>query len=588
MKRMQSMLSNFRFQISDLRSEISDLKCQISDLRFRISDFGFLLVFACYLLHARAQAAAVPVAVPATAPTTATATRPTASAPTTAPTANTTPASIVTPATAPSTGLAVRDSDTVLFLGDELIDAFDPRASSNFPFLVETFLTVRYPELKARYVYSGWSGDTAARALLRLDRDVLSRKPTLVVVCLGLNDPDYLPFAEDRLAKFRQNLAALVDGLKAVGARVWLLSPPAVREDLGRTARILRDGQSSLVDLQAIQYNATLARYAAAMGEIATRSGSGFVDWYAASHSRRPSAAVSPALRDGRLPSPESHALAAAQLLEAWRAQPIEVSIEVTWNPARAAIAINGSPAKPVPVEVAADAKRILTIANMPLPWLIPGGRPANLQPDWEAAEMCQYLLRIPDPPARGVTLHQEAPDGGPGGSITLTPEQPRAGYNLAGFEPLRAVRPAQNLLQAIGLKNFYQYSTWRRQELLPPPEPELAPAQRQLVAALYAYSAGYERVVQRLPKTFDAKFTLAEAVRPERLPTATPLSTRPFSFPVASRPITTRPAATLPAATQPATTQSGPARPAASQPTPLRQTDTQPTATRPAAPGGR
>ncbi len=474
------------------------------------------------------------------------------------------PAPAATSAPAPK-GLALRSDEVILFLGDELIDGGDPRTSTNFPFLVESFLTVRYPELRLRYVHAGWRGDTVGRALLRLDRDVLSRKPTTVVICLGLNDPEYLPFSEERLGQFKRDLGTLVRRIEEAGARVWLISPPAVREDLGQAARITRGGQPTIVNLRGISYNATLARYAEVVRATATEAGMGFVDWYAASQKMGPTArpATGP-WSDGRLPPPQGHTLIAAELLRAWGAQPIEVTIEMHWNRPGALVKSHLGPSRSLPGQIDAGGQRILLLQGLPLPWPMPGGKTGALQPEGEAANLCRFVLRVANPPARGVKLHLDGSDAGPGSTLTLTASQLRRGFNLASTEVLRTVRPAQDLLQTMGLKNFYQYSTWRRQELNPTREPELADAQRQLVSALYAYAAGYERIVWRMPKTFDTRLVLMEAVPPEQVPVAPPIGTRPAmptTLPT-SAPATAP--ATLPAsapATVPAT------GPAASQP---------------------
>ena len=101
--------------------------------------------------------------------------------------------------------LALKDGDVVVFCGDEFIDTPNPSKSATFPVLVETFLTARYPNLRVHYHNAGWAGDSATRVGLRLERDVLAHKPTVVVICLGMNDPQYQPFGEkpDLLETFR-------------------------------------------------------------------------------------------------------------------------------------------------------------------------------------------------------------------------------------------------------------------------------------------------------------------------------------------------------------------------------------------------
>jgi len=456
--------------------------------------------------------------------------------------AETRPAS---PATAPAGELAIRNGDVVVFIGDELTDAPQPHRSSNFPILVETFMTVRYPELRVRYVNTGWSGDTVERALLRFDRDVLVHQPTVVVICLGLNDPDYQTFSEARLEAFKEGLSALVERCREAGARTWLISPPSVDEQEGKAARIRRDGKPSVADLGAIAYNETLVSYAAAIKEIAAAAGNppavGFVDWFNESMAARAEARKNQSdfsfSRDGRIPQARGHALIAAALLRAWGAQPIRVTIDLDWQKATAQIAVHGSKPMSVPVVTTEEGQRMLELEGLPLPWPMAGGRVGHIQSNWEAASMCQFIFRMADPPKR-IVLTQETPEGSPGGKLPILGEQLRAGFDLAPMPVLQSLKELTELYRTIGTKNYYRYRTWRHLELVPPREPELADAQRQLTAAWNAFVAGYEQIIARMPKTFDAKFILAEPEPTELLPVSRPgrprtPTTRPVRRPI-------------------------------------------------------
>lgn len=52
----------------------------------------------------------------------------------------------------------------------------------------EKILSVLYPSVPVNIINAGISGDSAPHGYERLDRDVLSCNPDLVVVCFGLND----------------------------------------------------------------------------------------------------------------------------------------------------------------------------------------------------------------------------------------------------------------------------------------------------------------------------------------------------------------------------------------------------------------
>ena len=437
---------------------------------------------------------------------------------------------------APSAGpLALNDGDVVVFCGDELTETPDPQRGVTFPVLIETFLTVRYPDLRVRYHNAGWAGDSATRVGLRLERDVLTRKPTLVVICLGMNDPQYYPFGEKPglLETFRKELTGIVKRCRDTGARVWLVSPPSVKEKKGQTARVQRDGKPFFVDLAALSYNKTLAQVTAAIKQIAEDNDAGFVNWFeamtAARQGIRPDQDDFYARRETRLPQAHGHALAAARLLEAWGAKPIHATIELDWKTGKAKVEVADTEPNPASaaVTITDDGQRILDVKGLPLPWPVPGTRTSGLQPHWEAARLSQIIFKMTDPPKLGIKLAREAADAGTKGNVTITAAQLKSGFNLAAVSPVHSIKEVQDLLKWIRLKNTYQYSIWRRLELAPPQEPELAEPQKQLIGAWASYATGYEKIIARYPKTFDAKLILAEATPDERLPTSQP-SKRP------------------------------------------------------------
>src|SRR5262245_26457594 len=68
---------------------------------------------------------------------------------------------------------ALRDGDTVVFLGDSIT------AARTYGKIVERYTLLRYPDRKVHFINAGWGGDTAAGGLGRLDRDVFARGATV-------------------------------------------------------------------------------------------------------------------------------------------------------------------------------------------------------------------------------------------------------------------------------------------------------------------------------------------------------------------------------------------------------------------------
>src|SRR2546425_622917 len=94
-------------------------------------------------------------------------------------------------------GFALHDGDRVVFYGDSITDQ---RLYTTF---VEDFVVTRFPRLDVRFIHSGWGGDRVTGGGggpidLRLDRDVIAYKPTVMTVMLAMNDGGYRAF-EPRL-----------------------------------------------------------------------------------------------------------------------------------------------------------------------------------------------------------------------------------------------------------------------------------------------------------------------------------------------------------------------------------------------------
>ena len=115
---------------------------------------------------------------------------------------------------------------TIVAFGDSLVEGRGATPGRDFVSLLAR-------RLNTRIVNAGRSGDTTAAALARLDSDVLSRDPKVVIVLLGGNDylrrvPTEQTFAnlEKIVDRIRRRGAAVI----LVGVSVGLLSDPYASE----------------------------------------------------------------------------------------------------------------------------------------------------------------------------------------------------------------------------------------------------------------------------------------------------------------------------------------------------------------------
>lgn len=120
----------------------------------------------------------------------------------------------------------------IVFLGDSITDDGTYIAQMNVHFR-------RYmPEADLEMINLGVGSETISglsepdhpfpRPCLhdRLDRILELSQPEWVIVCYGMNDAIFHPFSADRFLAYKEGLLKLVRKIKAVGAKVIILTPP--------------------------------------------------------------------------------------------------------------------------------------------------------------------------------------------------------------------------------------------------------------------------------------------------------------------------------------------------------------------------
>ena len=217
----------------------------------------------------------------------------------------------------------IHDKDTVVFYGDSITEQ---RLYTTF---VETFVLTRYPQLHVRFVNAGWGGENApggngGSADVRLTRDVIPYKPTVMTVMLGMNDGGYVALNDERFDRYKAGMEHILDTMKAVfpELRVTLIEPSPY-DDV--TVPPLFPGG----------YNSVLARYGQFVKELAGRNQMVVADlngpvvaMVKKANMRDPAGAKN--LIPGRIhPAAGGHLIMAESLLKAWGASPIVSAVEI-------------------------------------------------------------------------------------------------------------------------------------------------------------------------------------------------------------------------------------------------------------------
>lgn len=121
---------------------------------------------------------------------------------------------------------ALRDGDTVVFLGDSIT------AARTYGKLIENYALLRFPERKMHFINAGRGGETAEGALKRLDQDVLDRGATVVTVAYGVNDIGWGTKADaEHKQRYLDGIRGIVTRCREQGVRVYICSAAVTGAD---------------------------------------------------------------------------------------------------------------------------------------------------------------------------------------------------------------------------------------------------------------------------------------------------------------------------------------------------------------------
>src|SRR5882724_12107261 len=121
--------------------------------------------------------------------------------------------------------------DRIIFLGDSITEG--GVGERGYVTLIKNALAEKQKDLGIEVIGAGISGNKVPDLQKRLDRDVLKKKPTLVVIYIGINDVwhgENNPKNGTSKEKFEEGLKDIITRIKSAGANVLLCTPTVIGE----------------------------------------------------------------------------------------------------------------------------------------------------------------------------------------------------------------------------------------------------------------------------------------------------------------------------------------------------------------------
>jgi isoamyl acetate esterase len=128
----------------------------------------------------------------------------------------------------------LKKDDRIVFLGDSITEG--GVGTKGYITLVKKALTEKHKDLDIKVLGAGISGNKVPDLQRRLERDVLAKKPTIVVIYIGINDVwhgDMKPPRGTSKEKFEAGLKEIIGKIKDAKARVILCTPSVIGEKVG-------------------------------------------------------------------------------------------------------------------------------------------------------------------------------------------------------------------------------------------------------------------------------------------------------------------------------------------------------------------
>lgn len=317
----------------------------------------------------------------------------------------------------------LQDGDTVVFYGDSITQ------DGYYGQFVEQYVLTRFPEREIRFHYAGVGGDrvsggSAGNIDLRLERDLLYWKPTVVTIMLGMNDGGYQPFNEALFRTYEKGYRHILERLKS--------ELPGVRITLIRTSPF--DDITQPPQFEG-GYDQVLTRYGELVAQLGEEFGALVVDFgspvnQAIARVQSEDPALARLLVPDRVhPGAVGHVVMATALLRAWNAPTTVSDVEIDASGLRISQAVNSHVDQLA--QTSTGFRWQQRDASLPLPVDYSNGEIAFAEMAGAGIEaLDQQRLSVTGLPAGDWTLKIDRRS-----IATFTAEQLAGGVNLARYQ---------------------------------------------------------------------------------------------------------------------------------------------------------
>jgi lysophospholipase L1-like esterase len=366
-------------------------------------------------------------------------------------------------------GFALKNGDRVVFYGDSITDQ---RLYTTF---AETFVVTRFPKLNVTFVHSGWSGDRVMGGGggpidVRLKRDAIAYRPTVMTIMLGMNDGSYRAYDEGVFNTYANGYRHIIQTMKEAdpGIRITVIQPSPF-DDVTRAP-----GWDP-------GYNSVLVRYGEFLKELGQQEKLAVADLNAPVvtmlvKAKETGLALATRIIPDRVhPGPGGHLIMAGALLQAWNAPALVTAVEIDAQSRRVTRAANARVS-----DLAGDGGLTWTQADNALPMPVDMNDPvialAVRSSDF-VETLDQQTLKVTGLSGPGYTLKI---DGEYAGSFTK--EQLADGVNLA-LLPTPMAKQAMQVHALTLLHNNIHFIRWRQVQV--PFEKENLPSMQKALEGL-------------------------------------------------------------------------------------------------------